>query len=318
METSYVKEVKRNFRGNLLNYMSFLEKEKSGSAQSTASLYKVTLGHLERFVGTDILKMKQVNPLLVKDFVSYLQSLNLSPNSVTNYTSIFRTVFNSAVSESLVTPETNPFQKIHLRPVSTYKRSVGIQVIKDMTELDLKGKKRLDFARDLFLFSFMACGMAFVDLAHLTRNNVRGNVLVYYRVKTKTEIRVTITSGMRRLLEKYARENSNLLFPVLQSEEVSYERYKVALRTYNRRLATIGDMIDCPVKLTSYVARHSWAMQAKENSVSVAVISQALGHTSERTTLFYLKELDQNIIDRVNLKIIDFVEKWVSKRSYKN
>lgn len=98
METSYVKEVKRNFRGNLLNYMSFLEKEKSGSAQSTASLYKVTQGHLERFVGTDILKMKQVNPLLVKDFVSYLQSLNLSPNSVTNYTSIFRTVFNSAVS----------------------------------------------------------------------------------------------------------------------------------------------------------------------------------------------------------------------------
>ena len=36
METSYVKEVKRNFRGNLLNYISFLEKEKSGSAQSTA------------------------------------------------------------------------------------------------------------------------------------------------------------------------------------------------------------------------------------------------------------------------------------------
>ena len=318
METSYVKEVKRSFRGNLLNYMSFLEKEKSGSAQSTASLYKVTQGHLERFVGTDILKMKQVTPLLVKDFVSYLQSLNLSPNSVTNYTSIFRTVLNSAVSESLVTPETNPFQKIHLRPVSTYKRSVGIQVIKDMTELDLKGKKRLDFARDLFLFSFMACGMAFVDLAHLTRNNVRGNVLVYYRVKTKTEIRVTITSGMRRLLEKYARDNSNLLFPVLQSEEVSYERNKVAIITYNRRLAKIGDMIDCPVKLTSYVARHSWAMQAKENSVSVAVISQALGHTSERTTLFYLKELDQNIIDRVNLKIIDFVEKWVSKRSYKN
>ena len=89
-----------------------------------------------------------------------------------------RQVFNSAVSENLVTPETNPFQKIHLRPVSTYKRSVGIQVIKDMTELDLKGKKRLDFARDLFLFSFMACGMAFVDLAHLTQNNVRGNVLV--------------------------------------------------------------------------------------------------------------------------------------------
>ncbi len=100
-----------------MNYISFLKREKWISPKYSF-LYKVTLGHLERFVGTDILKMKQVT-LLVKDFVSYLQSLNLSPNSVTNYTSIFRTVFNSAVSENLVTPETNPFQntsspRIHL------------------------------------------------------------------------------------------------------------------------------------------------------------------------------------------------------------
>ena len=160
--------------------------------------------------------------------------------------------------------------------------------------------------------------MAFVDLAHLTYKNIHGDELVYSRVKTKTEIRVKITSGMRRLLEKYADANSNALFPILKSLDASYETYKVALRTYNRRLERIGNKLSCPVKLTSYVARHSWAMSAKENSAPISVISQALGHTSEETTRFYLKELDQSIIDRVNMKIIGFVEKWVNKQSIRN
>lgn len=193
-----------------------------------------------------------------------------------------------------------------------------MDVIKEITNLNLKSNKRLDFARDLFLFSFMACGMAFVDLAHLTRANIRGNVLVYYRVKTKTEIRVTITSGMRRLLDKYADVGSDLLFPVLKSPDASYENYKVALRTYNRRLATIGNKLSTPVKLTSYVARHSWAMRAKVNLVPISVISQALGHTSEKTTQFYLSSLDQTVIDQVNLKIINFVEKWANGKPCKN
>lgn len=59
-------------------------------------------------------------------------------------------------------------------------------------------------------------------------------------------------------------------------------------------------------------------MSAKENSAPISVISQALGHTSEETTRFYLKELDQSIIDRVNMKIIGFVEKWVNKQSIRN
>lgn len=313
------KEKKMHVCRNVLGYMDCLEKEKYDSGKKgTASLYKATRHQLEQFFGERKFNLKRVNSHLVQDFVAHLQSLSLSQNSVSNYTSIFRAAYNAAVSDNLVTPEENPFQKVYLRPVQTYKRSVGSNVIKEITSLNLKNNKRLDFARDLFLFSFMACGMAFIDLAHLTRANIRGNVLVYYRIKTKTEIRVTITLGMRRLLDKYADVNSNLLFPVLKTVNASYESYKVALRTYNRRLGTIGNMLSTPVKLTSYVARHSWAMCAKENSASVTVIGQALGHTSEKTTRFYLSNLDQSTIDRVNMKIIGFVEKWIMENQFRN
>lgn len=319
MIAQQVKENKKTVCKNLLSYISSLEKEKLESGQrGTAGLYKATRYQLEQFLGKRKFNMKRVNSHLVNDFVVHLRSRSLSQNSVSNYTSIFRAAYNMAVSDHLITPVENPFQKVYLRPISTHKRSVGANVIKDITLLDLKRKKNLNFARDLFLFSFMACGMAFVDLAHLTRANIHGNVLVYYRIKTKTEIRVTITLGMRRLLNKYADPNSELLFPVLNSVDASYESYKVALRTYNRRLATIGNMLSTPIKITSYVARHSWAMRAKEHSASVAEIGQALGHTSETTTRFYLSNLDQSVIDRVNMKIIGFVEKWIIGNQFKD
>lgn len=319
MVTQQERKKKVHVCGDVLSYMDCLGKEKYDSGkEGTAGLYKATHHQLEQFLGKGAFHLKRVNSHLVQDFVTYLQSLSLSQNSVSNYTSIFRATYNAAVSEKLVTPKENPFQKVYLRPVQTYKRSVGMDVIKEITNLNLKSNKRLDFARDLFLFSFMACGMAFVDLAHLTHANIRGNVLVYYRVKTKTEIRVTITSGMRRLLDKYADAGSDLLFPVLKSPDASYENYKVALRTYNRRLATIGNKLSTPVKLTSYVARHSWAMRAKVNLVPISVISQALGHTSEKTTQFYLSSLDQTVIDQANLKIINFVEKWANGKPCKN
>ena len=305
--------------GSLLSYMDYLEKDKYASGKNgTASIYRATRNRLALFLGKDKLNIKRVNTQLVNDFVDYLQSLSLSRNSVSNYASTFRSAYNSAVSDHLVVPKENPFQKLRLRPVPSYKRSIGTNVIKEMMQMNLGANKRLDFARDLFLFCFMACGMTFVDLAHLTKKHLHGNILIYSRIKTKTEIRVTITPGMRYLLEKYSDVDSDLLFPILKSVDASYETYKVALRTYNRRLAKIGNMLNCPVKLTSYVARHSWAMGAKENAASVAMIVQVLGHTSERTTQFYLSDLDQSTIDRVNLKIIGFVEKWMNKRKSKN
>ena len=66
------------------------------------------------------------------------------------------------------------------------------------------------------------------------------------------------------------------------------------------------------------MARDSWAMRARVNLVAISVMSQALGNTAEKTTQFYLSSLDQTVIDQVNLKIINFVEKWANGKPCKN
>ena len=48
------------------------------------------------------------------------------------------------------------------------------------------------------------------------------------------------------------------------------------------------------------MARHTWASRARREGIPMAVISEALGHTSEKTTRIYLDELEARRIDEAN------------------
>lgn len=53
-----------------------------------------------------------------------------------------------------------------------------------------------------------------------------------------------------------------------------------------------------------YIARHTWASTARKHNVPVAVISDGMGHTSEKTTLIYLSSIDTSVIDRANAELV--------------
>lgn len=77
----------------------------------------------------------------------------------------------------------------------------------------------------------------------------------------------------------------------------------------------IGGRLQLPAFLTSYVVRHSWATIAYRKYTPIALISQALGHTSERTTRHYLAQLDQSELSKANLLIIGTVDNLVRLRA---
>ena len=53
-----------------------------------------------------------------------------------------------------------------------------------------------------------------------------------------------------------------------------------------------------------YKARHAWASIARSEQVSVGTISEAMGHSSERTTRIYLASLDTSAVDEANRKVL--------------
>ena len=60
--------------------------------------------------------------------------------------------------------------------------------------------------------------------------------------------------------------------------------------------------------------RYTWASEARRLHVDIAVISQALGHTNEKTTRGYFNRLDQPELDQANRKITNPICKILSDK----
>ena len=72
----------------------------------------------------------------------------------------------------------------------------------------------------------------------------------------------------------------------------------------NRYLKEIGIVLGLALPLTLYCARHSWASIARYEGIPVSVISEGMGHDSEKTTQIYLASLETEVVDKANRKIL--------------
>lgn len=109
-----------------------------------------------------------------------------------------RAIYNRAVEREL-TVQRYPFKHVYTGVDKTVKRAVPLKVIRRIRDLDLTLSPVLDYARDLFMFSFYTRGMAFVDMAYLKKKDLQNGVLVYRRQKTGQQLLSSGRNPCRRL-----------------------------------------------------------------------------------------------------------------------
>ena len=110
---------------------------------------------------------------------------------------------------------------------------------------------------------------------------------------------------MQDIVDRYDTAGTPYLLPLIRSSvEDPYKQYKRRQHTVYVNLRRLGDILGLPTPLTTYVARHAWASIARESDVSLSVISEAMGHDSEKTTRIYLASLNMKHIDSANSLII--------------
>lgn len=273
----------------------------------TAGNYRRAHDSFARFLQGGDLPLGQLTDRVIERYNVFLLRRGVVRNTVSFYMRILRAVYNKAVRRGLV-PQHYPFVGVYTGIDRTRKRAVDRRTISRLDRLDLEGCPALGLARDLFLFSFCARGMAFVDMAYLRRSDVRGGTIAYVRRKTGQVLRVGIEPRMRALIERYAARDADspYVFPVLtaRDEPRAYRQYRAGLDTYNRMLGRLSEMIKSDCKLTSYTPRHSWATAARDCRVPLSVISAGLGHASERTTQIYLSALEDTVVDAANRKVL--------------
>lgn len=293
--------INHSFNGCLFPFIKHLIKQlTSEERKKTASIYATVQRSFSQFRNREDIMIDKIDSILISRYELYLKNNNVSMNSISCYMRAFRSIYNQAVNRSL-TIQRNPFKNVYTGIDKTIKRAVNESIISKLKRLKLQDNG-LNLARDIFMFSFYTRGMSFVDMANLKQKNSNNGYIIYSRSKTKQTLKIRIEKCIKEILDKYQHSVvDNYLLPIYTSQNYDYNSH---LRTYNKRLFRISEMLKLEKPLSSYVARHSWATIAFHKGVSVEIISEGMGHESENTTRIYLASLDQSIIDNANAQII--------------
>lgn len=285
-----------------LEHIEFLrEMKRTGYLLSIRQTYNSML----KFCGSLDIPFSEIECGWLKRYEIWLRKQGMSENTIGIRFRNLRMIYNLAIEKGVVKKELYPFDsyKVSKLHEETAKRAITKADIQNVLNYPLDNA---DFytklAVHLFSFSYFMGGINFVDMAMLTSKNIVNNRLIYNRKKTGKLINLPLIDDARAIIEIYDNNSSNgYLFPILsalhKTEQMKLNRLHKVITEVNKALKQIGEELDLPIKLTTYVARHSFATVLKRAGVSTSIICESLGHSSEKITQIYLDSFENSQID---------------------
>lgn len=270
-----------------------------------ASSYNDALNAILKFNKKQDLDLKDITPKFIEEFKSHLLSKGRKINTIGVYLRNFKAIYNRAIKEGYVPEKFYPFKNIKIKYEQTKKRAIGIDVIRKIRDLDLEKWPNRKLARDIFMFSFYNRGINFIDIFYLKEKDIVDDRIYYRRRKVKGLLNVKISPETREIINRYIKNEGpeEYIFPMLKKGD-EVQSYKTNFRNISKYLEKIGEEVGKDmgkkIPLTSYIARHSWATIAKRKGISTALISEGLGHSTEKITQVYLDSFEDEELDAAN------------------
>ena len=314
---------------NLKNSMMKIKILKDGIIAHTNSLgksFKFSAEHtcrsmlhsLEEFANMELVTFKELTAGFFLGFEHYLWASGCSRNTSACYFRALRAICKGAERQGMLKDAKRLFSEVFMGYEETRKRALSIEQLRMVADADLEDTPSLGVARDLFILSYYLRGIPFIDLAYLRKTDIQDNVLRYRRSKTGRMLTITLEPWMWEIIKRYRCENTDspyLLKIIQKPGTIPEERrqYESALRLYNKHLYRLSERLGLGVRLTSYVARHTWATLAYNEDIPVSKISAGLSHASEEITHTYLRSFSDEQLAVVNLQMAALVNPMAEK-----
>lgn len=291
---------KKDFYGT---YKTVIDKLNLAGNLGTASNYSCSYNSLKKYKSK--LNFDDVTIDFLKGYEKWLLVEGKSITTVGIYLRPLRAILNIAIEENLFSREHYPFGK------RRYQIPAGRNVKKALTQYEI-GKiynyqtpcdSWLQWAKDMWLFSYFANGINMKDIALLEHSNIDEEFIRLTRAKCRNTskanikiISIYITDELKSIIEKWCNDKSQkYLFPVLQDgQNLNRQRSLITQFTkmVNKHIKDIAKTVGVEKPVTTYTARHSFATVLKRHGVSTEAISECLGHHSTKTTISYLDSFD--------------------------
>lgn len=292
----------KNIGGTLNEMISAKIKELENEEKfGTSAFYKGTLSLLKRYMKHDV----PINEVTVE----WLNGLEKFILKTANQTTVamnmrnIRATMNIAKQVGVIRESDYPFGrgKYQIKEGSGKKKALNKKQLKAIAEYR-DGSMTTEFYRDLWLFIYFCNGLNVADLISLKFSDIQNGEISFIRKKTKDRTRdvkriyAAITPEMYSIINKWGNDpkKSVYIFPFLKPGDSAWEhekKKKNLTKLINKRMKMIGEKLNLG-KITTYVARHTYATVLRNEGVPISIISPMLGHSSVTTTEIYLADLE--------------------------
>ncbi len=278
--------------------------------KTTIGMYEHTLSRIGNFLSArqeaiESLTFEAMDLAWLESFEAFL-ARTASKNARNIHLRNIRAVFNFALDHDLIT--VYPFRRFKIRPEATRKRSLSADDIRRIADYPVEAFGEI--YRDMFMLTFMLCGINAIDLFGLKEMTAEGRI-EYKRAKTHKPYSIKVEPEAAALINKWRGKKALLCMAD------RYEKHSFFLHRCNIYLGKMGVVTrvgrggkkvyepEWP-GLTTYWARHSWATIAASLDIPKETIAAALGHGGNTVTDIYI-DFDRRKIDEANRRVLDWV-----------
>ena len=317
IECLFVERKTTKLKSYIQQFMEQLEKQERFGHARTFSELLYYLGRFDKSLDKKL--FADINYDYVKKFVQHQLKNGRKKGGISVNVRSLRTILNSAIQDNVGSPETYPFS-------NRYGTMTGKKIFSVDKELKTKTRKRFipkkyllqfynfDFkipahqrTQHLFFFSFFCGGINFVDMATLkntdilngyTKEGVEQKYFIYERDKTHESIEIALNKDIEKqiaFLKEHFLCMEGYLLPVVTVSncgKVLYEHIIEKRKKFNKYLKKMAKIMEFPEGLeglSTYFARHSFAMTLFNKTKSIDIVSAGLHHASTETTKIYLE-----------------------------
>lgn len=267
-------------------------------AQKTKSLYIYARDMVYEYIKKSNVLFEELNYSTIKSFNIYMTNKGLSTNTRGLIMRNIRTIFNEAIREELISPNIYPFRKFSIEKARKEKDPLTLHEMRKIIYSNAQGCKKR--ARDLFLLSFMLCGINPCDLYEMPpcKDKIE---FVRRKIKFRNPLpnHITIQKEALEIIEQYTGETHLLNFA---EKRLNYNTFK---QDISRDLRLFGE--DIGIKLYFNRARYTWSTFAAHLGVSNDVISKAIGHVDNGVTETHYIDFDWDRVDKANRAVLDYI-----------
>lgn len=303
--------IRNNSDSERIDFLQFMEEHVKNLSQQgrtgTAYAYKTAHTSLKRYNKNKPLYFSQITSHYILGYYKSLQELK--PNTIKSYMTAIKTAYKLAIKYyndddlGINIVKRDVFKLIDIpNSIDSDKESLTVEQMQSIINTPYTGKWLYDFAKDMFLFSFMCFGINARDLFFIKKEQYKDGILSYSRQKIirkgkEADMKIKLSEPAKIIIEKYSGDNDYLIDFQGRERSVAVCRY-IHCIFQNAGIEEKGDYLSKighkKGRYVFYTARHTMATLARnECSVDFMMVHHMLNHAtpqSMRTTDIYIQK----------------------------